>query len=185
MIGGFPHRYEDSCFHLAMERLRQESGHNIIPSIYTFGGFPVTRVRKHLAARCLAAKPDIVVVQFASSDLIVPLRRTHHDHQVSSAARKVGTASASAVHSLRWLMRGVVGDALRLTPVTNPEIYLETMNHVVQTISESPAIPVVLSPFVFGGHRSDRIARACVPRLQKSGGRHSQRTLCGCLFRSG
>lgn len=69
MIGGFPHRYEDSCFHLAMERLRKESAHHLIPSIYTFGGFPVTRIPKHLAARCLAANPDIVVVQFASSDL--------------------------------------------------------------------------------------------------------------------
>jgi hypothetical protein len=33
MIGGFPHRYEDSCFHLATERVRQETGHNLIPYV--------------------------------------------------------------------------------------------------------------------------------------------------------
>lgn len=64
-------------------------------------------------------------------------------------------------------MRGTIGDVLRLAPVTNPDIYLETMNQIVRAISEHQAIPVVLSPFVFGGQRSDRLARACVPRLQK------------------
>jgi lysophospholipase L1-like esterase len=167
MIAGFPHRYEDSCFHLAMERLRRETGHNLISSIYTFGGFPVTRVLKHLPSRCFATKPDIVVVQFASSDLIVPVRRKHHGSKVSSVDRKVSTAPASTAHQLRWSLRGIIGDLLRLTPVTPPEIYLDTLGRIVRAIAGHQAVPVVLSPFVFGDGRSDRLARACVPRLQQ------------------
>ena len=167
MIGGFPHRYEDSCFHLAVERLRQETGHNLIPSIYTMGGFPVTRALKHLPARCLAAKPDIVVVQFGPSDLVVPLRRHHHRHQDSAVKRKVSTAHAGATDRLRWVAQGMVGDLLRLGPVTPPEIYLETMREIIRTVAGQPAIPVILSPFVFGGHRSDRLARTAIYHLRQ------------------
>ena len=167
MIGGFPHRYEASCFHLATERLRKATSHNLIPSIFTLGGFPVTRVPKHLSAKCLAAKPDIVVIQFASSDLIVPVRKRQPQPQVLSLARKARADSAGPLHQLKWLSQGIIGDRLRLTPVTPPEVYLETMGQIVRTISEHQAVPVVLSPFVFGGRRSDRLARDCVPRLQQ------------------
>jgi len=167
MIGGFPHRYEDSCFHLATERLRKATGHHVIASSYTLGGFPVTRVLKDLPSRCLASQPDIVVLQFASSDLIVPVRRKHHRHQVDSVGRKVSSASANVVHQLRWGVRGILGDLLQLPPVTAPEIYLETMNRMIRAVAEKPAIPVLLSPFVFGGHRSDRLARECAARLRQ------------------
>ncbi|MEY4917468.1 MAG: hypothetical protein RL616_1381 [Verrucomicrobiota bacterium] len=167
MIGGFPHRPEDSFFNLALARLHSTTTHSLTPSIYTFGGFPVTRVPKHLKPRCLADHPDIVVIQFASSDLIVPIRRNHHRNQVSSVQRKVSTASPSMTDRVRWLARGIIGNALQLTSVTPAEIYLETMDQIVHAIAEHGAIPVVLSPFVFGGHRSDRIARNCVSPLEK------------------
>ncbi len=167
MIGGFPHRNEDSCFHLATERLRRETRHNIIPSIYTFGGFPVTRVLKHIPARGLAGAPDIVVVQFGSSDLVVPIRRRHSRNGVSPVQRKVSTTPATAAHQLRWRVRGMLGDLLQLSPVTPPEIYLETMGQMVRMVAEAKMIPVVLSPFVLGDQRSDRLARDCVPRLQE------------------
>jgi lysophospholipase L1-like esterase len=174
MIAGFPHQYEDSCFHLAMERLRKETQHNIISSIFTLGGFPVTRALKHLPSRCLAAEPDIVVLQFANSDLIVPVKRKHRhillssaERIPSSAQRKVCSRGARAVDQFRWHIDGIIGDLLRLTPVTPPEIYLETIGQMVRAISEHQAVPVVLSPFVFGGHCSDRIAHDCAQRLQR------------------
>lgn len=68
---------------------------------------------------------------------------------------------------IKWLARGLIADALQLTPVTPAEIYLETMDQIVHAIAEHGAIPVALSPFVFGGHRSDRIARKCVSPLEK------------------
>lgn len=165
MIGGFPHRYEDSCFYLATERLRRETGQNIVPSIYTLGGFPVTRALKHLPTRCLAANPDIVVLQFGSSDLVVPVRRNHR--QASSVERKVSPEGANAVHQLRWRVRGIIGDVLRLNPVTPPEDYLETVGQMIRAIADHQAVPVVLSPFILGAQRSNRIARACVPRLRQ------------------
>jgi hypothetical protein len=166
MIGGFPFRYEDSFFHLAVERLQKETSLQLIPSIFTFGGFPVTRIIKHLEPRCLTDHPDIVVIQFASSDLIVPVRRNHHDNHISSAHRKVSTASPSLADRLKWFARGTIGDALQLSPVTSPEIYLKTMETIIRTIANHGVIPVVLSPFVFGGRRSDRLARRCSPHLQ-------------------
>ena len=47
------------------------------------------------------------------------------------------------------------------------EALLETMDRMVRMISDIHALPVVLSPFVFGAQRSNRIARGCVPRLRQ------------------
>lgn len=174
MIAGFPHRYEDSCFYLAIERLRKELGQSISSSIFTLGGFPVTHAIKYLPSKCLAARPDIVVLQFATSDLVVPVRRKHR-HPVrglggrmpSLTERKASDHRASAIDQLRWRIDGIIGDLLRLAPATPPAIYLETMSNMARTISEHQAIPVILSPFVFGGCRSDRIARDCAQRLRR------------------
>ena len=89
MIGGYPHREEDSFLHLALEQVRKESTHRIVSSSSTLGGFPITRVPKHLGSRCLAANPNIAVIQFATSDLVVPLRRKRNrqNNSVSPAQR--------------------------------------------------------------------------------------------------
>ncbi len=168
MVGGFPHRKEDSFFHHAIQRLQKESAHHIVPSLFTMDAFPVTRVPKHLPARCLAAKPDIVVLQFGSSDLIVPTRRRLHHGSTRPVHREVIIQSPSLVDRWRWAFRSLVGDGLRLAPVTAPEIYLETMTQIARTLLEHQVIPVVMSPFVFGGGRSDRIARDCANRLRES-----------------
>ena len=168
MIGGFPHRYEDSFFHLALEQLRRETRHHLLPSQFTFGGFPITRVAKHLAARGLAAKPHVVVLQFGSSDLVVPLRRRHKSHGdgISAVSRTVSANSPSGLDQLKWQVRGLVGDGLALKSVTPPETYLATLVQLAQTLLDHQVLPVVMSPFVFGDRRSDRLARDCARRLQ-------------------
>ncbi len=168
MIGGFPHRYEDSFFHLALERLKRETKIELAPSIFTLGGFPVTRVPKHLATRCLAAQPDIVVLQFGASDLIVPIRRAsgHSGSGLSPVQRTVSTKPPTLKSLLKWRFRALLAEMLQLPTVTPPKIYLETMIQLAQTLLAHRVIPVVVSPFVFGGSRSDRCARGCAARLQ-------------------
>ena len=170
MIGGFPHRPEDSFFHLTMERLRKESTHPIVSSLFTMGGFPVTRVLKHLKARCLSTNPDIVVIQFASSDLIVPLRRKCNlkSGGISSTPRTVANNPPSLANLLNWQIQGLIGDGLRLQSVTPQEVFLETIQQIAQKLLDHQIIPVVMSPFAFGGRRSDRLARICAGRLQQT-----------------
>jgi lysophospholipase L1-like esterase len=174
MVGGFPHRPEDSFFHHAIERLRPETSHQLIPSLFTMGGFPITRVPKHLAPRCLATQPHIVVLQFGSSDLIVPLRRKRQHHSSgsssssasSSSQRKVSTQPPGLFHLAKWQLHGLLGEVLRRQPITGQEIYLATQIELVTTLLKHQVTPVVMSPFVFGGRRSDRLARECTQRLQ-------------------
>ncbi len=170
MIGGYPHRPEDSFLHLAMEQLRNESKKTIDSSSYTLDGFPITRVPKHLASRCISANPNIVVIQFATSDLIVPLRRKRNRQSggISAAQRSVSNTSPNLIHRLNWQFQGLIGDVLHLTPVTPPELYLETMQGIARTLIEHRILPVVMSPFVFGGRRSDRFARECSGHLERA-----------------
>ena len=175
MIGGFPHRYEDSFFHRALERVQLLSGLEITSSLFTFGGFPITRVPKYLKSKGLTAQPDIVVLQFASCDLNVPLRK---NRKSSISNPQSGAQHTSGQHHLskptgpsdwlKWQLQGLISDALALPPVTHPDTYLETLLQLVSTLSEHGVTPVVLSPFVFGGRRSDRFARDCAGRVQRA-----------------
>ncbi len=165
MIGGFPHRFEDSFFHQATERLRKITDHKLTTSQFTFGGFPITRVPKHFQPRCLEARPDIVVLQFATSDLIVPIRKQSNHLGTVPAQRNVLANPARLRHWLKWRCRGLLADVLRLPPVTPLEVYLQTMEQLTRTLLDHQIVPVVLSPFVFGGQRSDRFARDCTRRL--------------------
>jgi lysophospholipase L1-like esterase len=170
MLDGYPHRQEDSFFQLTLEQLAGASTCQITTSSYTLGGFPITRIPKHLTPHCLAANPTIVVIQFATSDLVVPLRkkRKRQSGSVDSSPRRVSSQSPSLKNRLLWQFQGLVGDALRRKPVTSPAVYLETMQQIAQTLLDHQVIPVVMSPFVFGGRRSDRFARECGLRLQVS-----------------
>ena len=167
MIGGYPHGYDHSCFHLAIEQLRAKTTRTLVTSIFTLGGFPVTRVLKHLPTKCLANQPDIVVIQFGATDLIVPLRRRHHRSNGASVHHLVSSRKAHLGDRINWHLRGSFNEFYQRPPVTTPEVYLQTMDHIVRSVSDHGAVPVVLSPFVFGDHYSDRIARDCVPRLQR------------------
>lgn len=170
MIGGYPHRQEDSFLHLALEQVIKETSRRIVSSSSTLSGFPITRVPKHLKSRCLAANPNIVVIQFATSDLVVPLWRKRHrqNGSISAAQRIVSNKAPNLARRLIWQVQGLIGDALRLAPVTPPEVYLETMQRIARTLLDHHITPVVMSPFVFGGTRSDRFARECNMTLQQS-----------------
>jgi len=165
MIGGFPHRLEDSFFIQATERLRAESTLNLITSQFTFGGFPVPRVTKHLQHRCLEARPNVVVLQFATSDLVVPIRKSRNQSGSVARQRQVLAHPARLQHRLKWCCRDLLADLLQLPPVTQPAVYLQTMEHFAHTLLEHQIIPVVMSPFVFGGQRSNRLARDCTRQL--------------------
>jgi lysophospholipase L1-like esterase len=166
MIGGFPHRFENSFFHLATERLRLEFTHHLSSSLYTLGGFPAPRAIRHLPTHGLAEKPDIVVLQFGSSDLAVPVRRKSRQPAITAQARATAHP-AGPVRPLHWHLQGLIGDLLQLPSVTAPEAYLEAMNQMIRTVAAYDAVPVVMSPFVLGSPRADRIARQCVPALAK------------------
>ena len=169
MINGFPHSEQDSFFYHALERLRKETTHQITTSIFTLGGFPVTRAHKHLQSKCLNPGPDIVVLQFATTDLVVPVRRKRNRNgRISPVHHAKSARQAAWFDQLIWQIQGFVGAALSLSSITQPKIYLETLSFLARTLLEHDVIPVVMSPFVFGGQRSDRVAREWAGRLKQA-----------------
>jgi lysophospholipase L1-like esterase len=163
MLKGYPHRQEDSFFQLALGQVASTVATPVVSSLYTLGGFPITHVPKHLARHCLDAKPDVVVIQFASSDLVVPLglRRKLRGRKRKATVDPVVVESPTLRNQLIWYLQGLVGDKLQLKSVTAPEVYITTMLQIIQTFLDHHIIPVVMSPFVFGSRRSDRFAQEC------------------------
>jgi lysophospholipase L1-like esterase len=169
MLGGYPHRQEDSFLHLALEELRGATTYQITTSSNTLGGFPITRVLKHLHFHGLAEDPNIMVIQFATSDLIVPIRRKRHREPSDNSAKRRALLNNSPklFNRLIWQLQGLTGEGLQLQPVTPPPVYLKTMREITQAILDHQVIPVVMSPFVFGGSRSDRFASECNTKLKQ------------------
>ncbi|MEJ0089316.1 MAG: hypothetical protein WDM80_06170 [Limisphaerales bacterium] len=75
MISGKPYKPETSFFNQAMKRL--ESLFPVESDVVSFGGFPIDRARKYLAKQVLSARPDYVVIQFSSVDIVPPKGLRH------------------------------------------------------------------------------------------------------------
>jgi lysophospholipase L1-like esterase len=80
---------------------------------------------------------------------------------------KVTTRPANTRDLWRWRLQGLIGDLRQLTPVTPVETYLQTLQQIISSLREHNITPVVISPFVFGGWRSDRIARSAAGQLRQ------------------
>jgi hypothetical protein len=176
MIDGYPYERCDSFFAIAAAQISSEGEAALTVTSKTFGGFPVTRAIKYLAKYCIDPRPDAVVVQFASSDLVVLVRRRRTSISSASGLSVSNSVNADIKSSMRrkpsildwchWQLKGLIGDLLGLPSITPLETYLYTMQLIVAESLKNGIMPIILSPFVFGGRRSDRIALAANLRLR-------------------
>lgn len=162
MISGFPFPADTGFLCHAMHQLHRDHGKQAWVEVVTMGGFPAQRAQKHLRKKVLALRPDVVVLQFGSTDASAPLRRSgwvrlwvkkpvHGD--------KVSPSSATWKHALKWRIWGVASSLLRVKPVAPLEEYLAAMNNMVKACLAAGSAVVVVSPFVMGSGHSNRLAR--------------------------
>ena len=162
MISGFPFPPDTGFLCQAMHQLHRDHQLQAWVEIVTMGGFPAQRAQKHLYKKVLVHRPDVVVLQFGSTDASAPLRRSglvrlwvkkpvHGD--------KVSPAPATWKHAMKWRAWGVASSLLRVKPVAPLDEYLAAMDKMVKECLAAGSAVVVVSPFVMGSGHSNRLAQ--------------------------
>jgi lysophospholipase L1-like esterase len=180
MIAGFPLPAEKGFLHHAAQQLRRDRQRPVELNFVTMGGFPAPRAHKHFAKRVLTRRPDVLVLQFGSTDASAPLRNAfflrRSSHKTGRGAQKVSDQPPSAIDLAKWRLRSLASDLLLVPPLTSLDEYLAAVLAMAAEGRAAGSAVVVLSPFRMGGNRSDRFARrytrALAQRLPEIPGAH-------------
>lgn len=178
MIAGYPLSLEAGFLHQAVQRLHQTGGFKVVFDVVAMGGFPVHRARKHLAKRVLLHQPDIVVLQFGSTDASAPLRNNfisrRHLHDAAHPPEKIAPQPPAAKDIWKWKLRSFASELLLVPPLTPLNTYQDAVLEMVQACRASGSKVVVVSPFVMGSGRSNRFSRRYTRALQEKLSKVSQ-----------
>lgn len=159
MISGYPHD-AGGMLEVACTSIEKQIQRPVSSMVVSLGGFPAPRAEKYLRRKVLEFNPHYVVIQFASTDAQRPIRKSSHPDSISgnmtsSLAHSGWDSSyhrrpATAFSSLRWELANLIGRVRRLTPITPLPFHLAAIELMVNECKEVGAMPVVLSPFVYG-----------------------------------
>lgn len=162
MIAGYPFSLEAGFLHQAVQSLHQTGEFKVAYEVVAMGGFPVQRAQKHLAKKVLSHRPDIVVLQFGSTDASAPLRNNfisrRNLHNGSHPPEKISASPPTEQDVWKWKLRSLASSLMRVPPLTPLELYLDTMLGMVEECHAAGSRVVVVSPFIMGGGHSDRFA---------------------------
>lgn len=164
MIEGTPFAPEYSFLNIAISHLKQTQLRDIQTSVVSLPSFGAPRAKKHIRHKLLTAQPDIIVIQFGSTDAAVPIRK--HLGRIGGKATKNTDTSITLMDVFKWRLKTAISTLLRLRPVTSEADYIRAMTGMVARSLSMQVTPIVLSPFPFGSGRSDHFSRAYSDRLK-------------------
>jgi lysophospholipase L1-like esterase len=170
MISGFPFPAETGFLYHAVRHLQKHHALSVQHEVVTLGGFPVPRAQKHLHKKVLGNHPDVVVLQFGSTDASAPLRRSPVARlwtKQPDRDEKVAVHPAGFKHALKWKLWGIASDVLLVKPVTPLNEYLDAMEQMVVECLAAGSAVVALSPFVIGSGHSNRLAKSYTRALRR------------------
>ncbi len=204
MLSGYPFQQAKSFFSHMLAGLPQDkkaeamatSGYKIV----SLHRFTAVRAERHIRAQVLPYDPDVVVLQFGSSDVdCAPIHLFKQDQASFGRGGKTGqgstpTSLSSAeaedcasgsglrlpgiMDQLRWFIATLLGFLFRPSPVTTYEDYLEAMVHMVDLLVCNQIEVIVLSPFPFAMRYTHRLAKRYTAGLIK---RLNSRTHVTCV----
>lgn len=163
MIAGFPLPGEAGFLHEAVRRMQPDGRLKIALEVISMGGFPATRASKHFAKKALGPRPDIVVLQFGSTDASAPLRRgfgvRHFSKNNPHGRIPPSIAPPKPGDLAKWQIRNLASELILVPPTVPLDEYLEAVLSMTNEARAVGSSVVVLSPFIMGGGRSNRFAR--------------------------
>ena len=162
MIAGTPFARECSFFEIAIEKLTLTRSISIQSSVVSLAGCVSPRAEKHIKRQILKARPNIVVIQFGSTDAAVPIR--NRLGRVGGTATKNSDSAITPIDLIKWQIKNIVSNLLFLKPVTPEADYIDAISSMVKKSLSMNVTPIVLSPF--GSSHSDRFSKAYSDRLK-------------------
>lgn len=170
MIAGYPLSLEAGFLHQAIQNLESTGDFQVTFEVVAMGGFSVPRAHKHFAKKVLSHRPDIVVLQFGSTDASAPLRNNiisrRKLHKGSHSLGKVPALPPTSRDVWKWRLRSLASGLMRVPPLTPLDLYLEAMLGMAEECQAAGSRAVVVSPFIMGSGHSDRFARRYAQALK-------------------
>ena len=171
MIAGYPLPAENGFLHLATQHLRRQTPAQVNLEIVALGGFPAHRAPKHFAKRVLVHRPNLVVIQFGSTDASAPLRNGIVLRQLFKkdphVREKVSPLPPAPVDGWKWRLRSLASELLLVPPLTPLTDYAGAMLDMAWQARSAGCQVVVVSPFVMASGRSNRFARQYTDTLHR------------------
>jgi GDSL-like Lipase/Acylhydrolase family len=157
MMSGYPHK-AGGFFETACRLIERNLSRPVRSTTVSLAGYSAPRAEKYLKSKVLDFTPDYVVIQFASTDAQCPIRRANRNPNPASSSKADDYSAALSYHSkspmvfspLRWEIVSAIGYLRRIDPITPLPLLLATMRRMAEACAAAGAIPVVLSPFVYG-----------------------------------
>lgn len=158
MIGGYPHE-GGGMLDVARSSIEKQIQRPVSSTIVSLGGFPAPRAEKHLKRKVLEFHPHYVVIQFASTDAQCPVRKSNRSAAKNSAATTSTSRPwdpsyhrrpATMLSLLRWELISLIGRLRKLAPITALPVHVGAIRSMAAECKSAGAIPVVLSPFLYG-----------------------------------
>ncbi|QAA34760.1 MULTISPECIES: SGNH/GDSL hydrolase family protein [Clostridium] len=159
LIEGFPHESNVSFFNQLLDSL--SSKNNIYDNeIVSLGGFPITRAKKYLDKKVIKVKPDIVILQFGTTDVDIKIKKTlsrrfnlkYSSSNIDMKLRNVERLNYSYFNRFKLLLKSfikhLVAKILRVEPVTNIKDYIDSMEEIITSLNSHGIKVVVLAPFI-------------------------------------
>jgi lysophospholipase L1-like esterase len=158
---------------VACAAVEKELSRPVRSAIISLGGFPAPRAEKYLKRRVLdGLKPHYVIIQFSSLDAQCALRKGNRTapsgpHALSAPNRDRHQRLPATVFSLlRWEIASLIGRLRRLEPTTPLLLHLAAVQRMVKGCRAAGAMPVVLSPFLYGSRYTTKNAIGYTRALQ-------------------
>jgi len=165
LISGYPNK-APSLFEVACDVVQQELSIPIQRKLISLHGRTAPRAEKYLS-QVLTENPQFVLFQFGASDVVCAVRqnsasamtskrssRSIASRGESSSKREVANSIPpySELRAVRWEITSLVAAIRKLEPVTPLASYNAAMKRMIDSCLTAGAVPVILSPAVFG-HR--------------------------------
>ena len=163
MISGYPHD-NGGFFKLACEEIATKSEASVTSAVHSFGGFPAPRAAKYLERRALSKKPDFVIIQLGTLDALCPVRpellgsarSKNLKTKIRNSTENAQLTPASNWSYPRWILAAFIGFAFQLQPTTPLPQFIAAIDGIIDQCLAAGAIPIVLTPFVYGSLYSMR-----------------------------
>lgn len=119
------------------------------------GGVPINIASKYLDKKIIAHNPDIVILQFATTDISINLPKKFNNIQNTNIKTPIiqedyynNEVLYKIKNFFRYLIKNLIAFVYRVKPITPYNIYIKSLEEIVNKLNNNNVKVIVLSPFV-------------------------------------
>lgn len=186
MINGVPFKPEDSFFQKFIENL-ENNGTNIdFSKVISLEGFTINRAKKYFSKKVLSLNPDLVILQFGSTDCFVDLKKNLYKNfkimkkfKNQNGSKEISkypidnNINSKLTSICKFIIKLLLIKLFNSTPRTTLNDYIESLEYIINECNSLNIELMILSPFVIGDIVSNMYAKKYTMNIYNLNHMHS------------